>query len=136
MYPSIDAEGDWYFLVMEYCDIGNLYILQSKLANKVFPLDEALSIFNQIIRGVEVIHGHKIVHRDLKLENIFVRKTEKSGLVCKIGDFGLARFLEITANSNCGTQNYMAPEILESVPYGQGVDIWSLGVLLFYMLMG
>lgn len=136
MYLPIYVEGDWYFLVMEYCDIGNLYILQSKLANKVFPLDEALSIFNQIIRGVEVIHSHKIVHRDLKLENIFVRKTEKSGLVCKIGDFGLARFLEITASSNCGTQNYMAPEILESVPYGQGVDIWSLGVLLYYMLMG
>jgi len=49
------------------------------------------------------------VHRDLKLENIFVRKADKNGLVCKIGDFGLARFVEMTANSNCGTQNYMAP---------------------------
>lgn len=71
-----------------------------------------MSIFNQLVRGVEVIHLNKIVHRDIKLENIFVRKTEKNGLVCKIGDFGLARFLEATANSNCGTQNYMAPEIL------------------------
>ena len=94
---------------MEYCDMGNLLTLQNKLANKVFPSEEAINIFNQILRGVDVIHKHKIVHRDLKLENIFVRKQEKQGLVCKIGDFGLARFLEITANSNCGTQNYMAP---------------------------
>ena len=116
--------------------MGNLLTLQNKLANKVFPPEEAFNIFNQILRGVDVIHRNKIVHRDLKLENIFVRKQEKQGLVCKIGDFGLARFLEITANSNCGTQNYMAPEILQSVPYGQAVDVWSLGVLLYHMLFG
>jgi serine/threonine protein kinase len=52
---------------MEYCDMGNLYSIQSKLASKVFPFDEALNIFNQIVRGVEVIHKNKIVHRDLKL---------------------------------------------------------------------
>jgi serine/threonine protein kinase len=94
---------------MEYCDMGNLYTIQSKLTNKVFSLEEALNIFSQVLRGVEIIHKNKIVHRDLKLENIFVKKTDKSALVCKIGDFGLARFLEVQANSNCGTQNYMAP---------------------------
>lgn len=93
--------------------MGSLYAIQSKLPNKVFELDEAVSIFNQILKGVEVIHKHKIVHRDIKLENIFVRRVDKSSLVCKIGDFGLARFIEVVANSNCGTQNYMAPEILE-----------------------
>jgi polo-like kinase 1 len=121
---------------MEYCDMGNLYSIQSKLPSRVFPPEEALSIISQILKGVDVIHRSKIVHRDLKLENIFVKKTEKHGLVCKIGDFGLARFVEMTANSNCGTQNYMAPEILKSVPYGQGVDVWSLGVLFYYMLFG
>lgn len=116
--------------------MGNLYSIQSKMSTKVFGIDEAINIFNQILRGVDVIHRNKIVHRDLKLENIFVRKTEKQGLVCKIGDFGLARFVEMTANSNCGTQNYMAPEILKSIPYGQEVDIWSMGVLLYYMFFG
>jgi len=78
---------------MEYCDMGNLYTIQSKLNNKVFSIEEALNIFNQTLRGVEVIHRKKIVHRDLKLENIFVRKSEKNSWTCKIGDFGLAIFL-------------------------------------------
>lgn len=52
---------------MEYCDMGNLYSMQSKLTNKVFSFEEALNIFNQVLRGVEVIHRNKIVHRDLKL---------------------------------------------------------------------
>ena len=64
---AVDLEGDWYFLVMEYCDMGNLYSMQSKLTNKVFSFEEALNIFNHVLRGVEVIHRNKIVHRDLKL---------------------------------------------------------------------
>lgn len=92
-YTHHNVDGDWYFLVMEYCDMGNLYTIQSKLNNKVFSVEEALNIFNQTLRGVEVIHRKKIVHRDLKLENIFVRKSEKNSWTCKIGDFGLARFL-------------------------------------------
>ena len=116
--------------------MGNLFTMQSKLPNRVFSLDEAINIFGQVIRGVEAIHRLNIVHRDIKPENIFVRKTDKNALVCKIGDFGLARFLEVSANSNCGTQNYMAPEILEQVPYGKEVDVWSLGVLLYYLLFG
>ena len=85
--------------------MGNLYAIQSKMANRAFAPEEAFSIFQQVLKGVEVIHRSKIVHRDLKLENIFVRKTEKQGFMCKIGDFGLARFLEVAANSNCGTQS-------------------------------
>ena len=97
--------------------MGNLYTIQSKTNSRVFGVEQAINIFNQILKGVDVIHKNKIVHRDLKLQNIFVKKTDKHGLICKIGDFGLARFLEVAANSNCGTQNYMAPEILKSVPY-------------------
>ena len=89
----MDVEGDWYFLVLEYCDMGDLHSLQSKMASKVFAIDEALNIFSQILKGVEIIHKNKIVHRDLKLENIFVKKMDKQGLLCKIGDFGLARFV-------------------------------------------
>ena len=64
---DIKVDGDWYFLIMEYCDMGNLYSIQSKMSTKVFGIDEAINIFNQILKGVDVIHRSKIVHRDLKL---------------------------------------------------------------------
>ena len=54
-------------MIMEYCDMGNLYTIQSKMSTKVFGIDEAISIFNQILKGVDMMHRNKIVHRDLKL---------------------------------------------------------------------
>ena len=51
---------------MEYCDMGNLLGMQSKLPSRVFSIEEAVSIFNQLIRGLEAIHRHNIVHRDIK----------------------------------------------------------------------
>jgi serine/threonine protein kinase len=97
-------------VVMEYLPGGELLSLLK--AKSRFTEGEARRIFGQIVAAVAYCHRENIIHRDLKLENIFVKKTDKSALVCKIGDFGLARFLEVQANSNCGTQNYMAPEIL------------------------
>ena len=87
---------------------------------------------------MEFIHGKGIIHRDLKLENIFLRRVGKGRYVCKIGDFGLARPIdgEETAFTNCGTESYMAPEILKGRPYGKQADVWSLGVLYYYLLMG
>lgn len=85
--------------------MGNLLNFQTKLNNKVFTKEESINIFNQILRGVEFIHKNNIIHRDLKMENIFLKKNQKHGnYVCKIGDFGLARDLEGgTAITNCGT---------------------------------
>lgn len=96
---------------MEYCDVGNLYNLQSKLPNRAFCLQEGIDIFRQILEGVEFIHNKGIIHRDLKLENIFLKKLGKGRYICKIGDFGLARPIdnEETAITNCGTEIYMAP---------------------------
>jgi serine/threonine protein kinase len=72
------------------------------------------------------------------MENIFLKKDAKNGnYICKIGDFGLARELEGgTAITNCGTETYMAPEILSSMKYDKQADIWSLGVLFYYLFCG
>lgn len=92
----------------------------------------------QLVEGVRYMHENKVIHRDLKLGNLFL--TDK--LEIKIGDFGLATKLvtdEDRRKTVCGTPNYIAPEVLDSQT-GDGhsyeVDIWSLGVIMFTLLCG
>ena len=90
----------------------------------------------QIIRALKYIHNHRIIHRDLKLGNLFLT----SKLELKLGDFGLAAKLEYDGQKRktvCGTPNYIAPEILEKKNgHSYEVDIWSLGVVMYTMLFG
>jgi polo-like kinase 1 len=80
--------------------------------------------------------AHRIIHRDLKLGNLFV--TAK--MQVKVGDFGLAAKLDYEDQKRrtvCGTPNYIAPEVLDSkIGHSFEVDIWSLGVILYTMLIG
>lgn len=121
---------------MEYCDMGNLHQYQSKLSQRVFNFSEALRVIHQVMRGVEAIHQRSIIHRDLKCENIFLHKNKNGAYVCKIGDFGLAKVLENTAKTSCGTIYFMAPEVIEHEPYDYQADIWSIGVIFYYTLFG
>ena len=90
----------------------------------------------QIIRALRYLHNHRIIHRDLKLGNLFLT----SKLELKLGDFGLAAKLEYDGQRRktvCGTPNYVAPEILEKKNgHSYEVDIWSLGVVIYTMLFG
>ena len=90
----------------------------------------------QIIKALKYIHNHRIIHRDLKLGNLFLT----SKLELKLGDFGLAAKLEYDGQRRktvCGTPNYIAPEILEKKNgHSYEVDIWSLGVVIYTMLFG
>jgi serine/threonine protein kinase len=107
------------------------------MPEKVFKYPEALSIFVQILKGLKAIHHENIIHRDLKCENILLKKIPKQqNYICKIGDFGFAKELSETAKSHCGTPNFMAPEILSEKPYDKSVDIWAIGVIFYYMLFG
>lgn len=82
--------------------------------------------------ALKYIHDRKILHRDLKTQNIFL--TKKGDV--KIGDFGIARVLQHTqdcANTAIGTPYYLSPEICQEKPYNQKSDIWSLGCILYEM---
>ena len=131
-------EDDEYILIsMEYINGGNLFSFvkkRRKLSEKT-----AKFLFKQIILGIKHIHSHKIVHRDIKLENILIDLNNN----IKICDFGIGRIL--TSNKQClhdkcGTPMYMAPEILLSSKNkgyeGFPVDIWSSGISLYIMLSG
>ena len=90
----------------------------------------------QIISALKYLHSHKVIHRDIKLGNLFLNEK----LEVKMGDFGLATKLEYDGERKrtiCGTPNYIAPEILEGKSgHSYEVDVWSLGVLVFTLLVG
>ena len=90
----------------------------------------------QIIKALRYLHNHRVIHRDLKLGNLFI--SEKMEI--KIGDFGLATKLEFDGERKrtvCGTPNYIAPEILEGkTGHSYEVDIWSLGVIMYTLIIG
>ena len=91
---------------------------------------------HQLLSAIKYIHLHKVIHRDLKLGNVFLGKN----LEIKIGDFGLATRLEFSDERKrtiCGTPNYIAPEIIMGTTgYSYEVDIWSCGIICFALLFG
>ena len=90
----------------------------------------------QIINALKYLHSHRIIHRDLKLGNLFLNDK----MEIKLGDFGLATKLDFDGEKKrtiCGTPNYIAPEVLESKQgHSFEVDIWSFGVILYAMIIG
>jgi len=82
------------------------------------------------------LHNNRIIHRDLKLGNIFLGKD----LQVKLGDFGLAAKLEFEGEKKrtiCGTPNYIAPEVIDGkTGYSYEVDIWSIGALIYTLFVG
>lgn len=128
-YPTLN-------IVMEYADgedLNKLIKAQQK-ENKFFPEEKILDWFCQICLAVKHMHDKKILHRDLKSGNIFLTK---SGIV-KLGDFGISKTLNSTldkAKTLIGTPYYLSPEIIMNKPYSFKSDIWSLGVLLYEMIL-
>ena len=120
------------FIVMEYVcgDLLDFIRKRGKLSESISKL-----IFKQIIEGLRYIHKKKIVHRDIKLDNILIDLTN----TVKICDFGVSRKLSNgdIMYEHCGTPAYIAPEIFQNKGYeGYLCDIWSAGVTLYYMLSG
>lgn len=121
------------FLVMEFLPGGELL----KKIRKEGLLNDKQAMFyaGQIILALDYLHSRNIVHRDLKPENILL---DGEGHI-RLTDFGLARKLEgadALLQSICGTDLYMAPEMLAGKAYGKAVDFWALGCVLYEMQTG
>lgn len=126
----------YFFFVMEYASGGDLLQLM-KRKNRLTE-HAARGIFIQLVRGLKYIHSKGILHRDIKLDNILLIEAD-GDVKAKICDFGVSRFVKDreVINEQCGTPAYIAPEIIKKKGYkGFTVDIWSLGVLLYAMVMG
>jgi len=127
------------FIVTELAAGGEL--LERIIEHGKFAEEDARSVIHQVLQGVEYLHMRKVVHRDLKLENILLSDKTPQATV-KIADFGLARFFadDSELRTICGSPLYVAPEILDigtsSETYTPAVDMWSVGVILFILLSG
>lgn len=123
------------FLAMEYVEGESLLdILKRNRPNPV-PLERAVLIAADILRGLDVAHGKGIVHRDIKPANVLVTRDG----VAKIADFGIARSQHsgmTVAGTLMGTPSYMSPEQVQGLPATPRSDLFALGILMFEMLTG
>ncbi|XBW35081.1 hypothetical protein QEN19_000643 [Hanseniaspora menglaensis] len=149
------------FLVMDYANGGELFnriVRKGKLG-----IDESKDIFRQLLSGVKYLHLNQIIHRDIKPENVLLDikyrdnknlnneddiqlgpwDDNELSITVKLADFGLAKFIGGSGNTNnkmtttmCGSPGYVSPEILENKEYSEKTDMWSLGVLLYIVLCG
>ena len=122
-------------IVMNYADGGDLYHLIKKKKEQKQYIPESLikKIFTQICISLLHVHKKKILHRDLKTQNIFLTKDKN----VKLGDFGISRVLQHTydlAKTAIGTPYYLSPEICQEKPYNHKSDVWSIGCILYEML--
>ena len=127
---------DYIYIVTEYIEGGTLgQYFKKKKSN--FSERQATNIMSQIASGIKYLHQYGIVHRDLKPDNIMMTQQNEFG-VLKIMDFGLSRIVSPneTMVDGYGTLSYVAPEVLLRKPYNKEVDIWSMGIILYYMLCG
>ncbi|CAK0809912.1 unnamed protein product [Prorocentrum cordatum] len=126
-------------LVMELCEGGELY---DRIESKgCYSELDAKACSSNLLKAVAYIHGKGIMHRDLKPENILL-VSSASDTDVKISDFGLAKVAQGFPNelprsqSICGSDFYLAPEIIRQEQYGREVDAWALGVIVYVLLSG
>jgi NIMA (never in mitosis gene a)-related kinase len=128
---------------MEFCEskfrpsfilfsVGDLayHVKKKRAKNEFFSETEIMNWFLQICMALEYVHGRKILHRDLKSQNIFLTANN----TIKLGDFGISKVLESTCDQALtvqGTPYYMSPEICQSKPYTYTSDVWALGCILY-----
>ncbi|XP_058585866.1 serine/threonine-protein kinase Nek11 isoform X7 [Neofelis nebulosa] len=127
------VEQDNFCIITEYCEGRDLdcKIQEYKEAGKTFPESQIIEWFIQLLLGVDYMHERRILHRDLKSKNIFLKNN-----LLKIGDFGVSRLLMGScdlATTLTGTPHYMSPEALKHQGYNTKSDIWSLACILYEM---
>ncbi|AWP10276.1 Mitogen-activated protein kinase kinase kinase [Scophthalmus maximus] len=131
-FKGVCTQAPCYCILMEYCAQGQLYEVL-RAGRKITPsllVDWAMGIAG----GMNYLHLHKIIHRDLKSPNMLITHDD----LVKISDFGTSKELsdKSTKMSFAGTVAWMAPEVIRNEPVSEKVDIWSFGVVLWEMLTG
>jgi len=130
---SYFEDPNFVYVILELCRKRSLMELHKR--RKAITEPETRYFMHQLLSGVKYLHEIKIIHRDLKLGNVFLN----DNMEVKIGDFGLATKVDYDGERKrtlCGTPNYIAPEVLGKKGHSYEVDVWSLGCILYTLLVG
>jgi serine/threonine protein kinase len=129
------ASRDNYYIVIQYCNQGDLEAYMRQKGIKHFEESKAVQLMKQILNGFSELRKKKILHRDFKLANIFMNDEH-----IVIGDFGFAKSGQELAETRLGSPLTMAPELLfvndEEVIYNSKADLWSIGIVFYQLLFG
>ena len=123
-------EGSRPLLLFPYISGGKLTSHLKK--SRKFPTSTTLFFSAEIVSALSYLHSLSIVHRDLKPENILL---DKDGHLVII-DFGFSKKISERSSTKCGTEKYLAPEIIDCSGHDKAVDWWALGILIYEMLVG
>ncbi|CAG5136281.1 unnamed protein product, partial [Candidula unifasciata] len=131
LLDSYDTDSE--IVVVTECAEGELFqILEDDLS---LPEEQVQVIAAQLVSALHYLHSHRILHRDLKPQNILLGK----GGIIKLCDFGFARGIRtntVVFTSIKGTPLYMSPELVEEKPYDHTADLWALGCILYELFVG
>ena len=131
MFDFFETDKD-VISVCEYCEGELFQILED---DGRLPLEEVKSIAGQLVSALYYLHSNRILHRDMKPQNILISTTNS----IKLCDFGFARAMSIETmvlTSIKGTPLYMAPELVNEKPYDHNADLWALGCILYELFFG
>ena len=133
-----DSNGFYY--VMEYIKNGNLSnFLKEHQKKKDLNLKNKTTIMSQISNSLLFLHNRGIIHRNLNLENILIHKDNKNRINVKIIDFGFSRILGKLDNlseslNSLNSFKFSSPQIINKLPYNFKADIWSIGIIFYFIL--
>ncbi|XP_014467426.1 PREDICTED: serine/threonine-protein kinase PLK4 [Dinoponera quadriceps] len=128
-------DTNYVYLVLELCHNGELQRFLKDQGSKTLSEERAARIIRQVVQGLLYLHSHQILHRDMSLANLLLTKD----MQVKIADFGLATQLSRPDERHltmCGTPNYISPEVATKSSHGPEADVWSLGCMLYTLLVG
>ena len=130
LYDFAESASSFY-IAMQYCDNGDVRQYMKKKGITFFKEEEAIFFLKQIALGFRELHKHKVMHRDFKVDNLFM-----NGSTIIIADLGFSKSGKDMFHSVCGSPAYMAPEVMSEQPYTNLADLWSVGVTFFEILFG
>ena len=133
-YYSSFLEKEILYIIMEYAELGDLYSLikHYKKHSKFFSENDLWKISFEVLSGLDYLHSHNIIHRDIKCLNLFITKDRH----IKIGDLGVSAWTSSVDNlhyTRVGTPLYISPELVKQKPYNYKTDIWSFGCSLYHL---